>query len=501
MVHDVPPAAPRPRRIAVGGIHIESSQYTPYRSGWADFTVLRGQELLAAYPWINPQAPRGKPAPGQSNVIPLLEDVEWVPLVHARALPGGVVSAEFFAAWWEEYERLLRAAVAGGLDGVLLDIHGAMSVEGMTDAEGQIAAWVRRIVGPGVPISASMDLHGNVSPALFEVCDLLTCYRTAPHEDQPGTRFRAVTNLLALLESPRPWYRARVAVPILLPGEKTSTRVEPGASLYAAIPELCGDGVADVALWMGFPWADEERCHTAVVACGPDQEAVRRAAEQLAERVWGRAADFEFVGPVAGVEEAVERSLRSVAAPFFVSDTGDNPGAGGTDTSTAVLGHYLARAGRRRVVFASLHAPAAVAAAEAAGLGARVVLEAGEPAVRLEGSVVHLFQEERGGPSAVVDCGGVRVVLTSARTQFATARQFEAAGQPLGSCEVVVVKIGYLEPDLAQAASDWVMALSPGAVDQDQTRLGYRHVRRPIVPLDEPSFTPDLTAQVRSSER
>lgn len=500
-MHDVPPTAPSSRRIAVGGIHIESSQYTPYRSGWADFTVLRGRELLDSYPWVNPLAPRGKPGPGQSNEIPLLQDVEWVPLVHARALPGGIVSAEFFSAWWEEYERLLRAAVAGGLDGVLLDIHGAMSVEGMEDAEGQIATWVRQIVGPGVPISASMDLHGNVSRQLFEACDLLTCYRTAPHEDQPGTRYRAVANLLALIESERPWHRARVAVPILLPGEKTSTRVEPGASLYAAIPELCGDGVADVSLWMGFPWADEERCHTAVVACGPDEEAVRAAAEELAERVWGRAADFEFVGPVAGVEDAVERSLSSQAAPFFVSDTGDNPGAGGTDTSTAVLGHYLARAGRRRVVFASLHAPQAVAAATAAGLGARVALEVGEPAVRLEGSVVHLFEEERGGPSAVIDCGGVRVVLTSARTQFGTARQFEAAGEPLGGCEVVVVKIGYLEPDLAQAASDWVMALSPGAVDQDQTRLGYRNVRRPIVPLDRPSFVPDLTAQVRSSAR
>ncbi|MDO4792180.1 MAG: M81 family metallopeptidase [Buchananella hordeovulneris] len=490
------------RRIAVGGIHIESSQYTPYRSGYADFTVLRGQNLLQVYPWINPAAPRGKPGPGQSNVIPLLPEVEWVPLVHARAMPGGAVSAAFFAHWWQEFEALLRAEAERGLDGLLLDIHGAMSVEGMVDAEGQIATWVRRLVGGDVIISASMDLHGNVSPALFEACDLLTCYRTAPHEDQPGTRYRAVVNMLELLESDEPWFRARVAVPILLPGEKTSTRVEPGASLYGAIPTLCGPGVRDVSLWMGFPWADEARCHTAVVACGPDRAAVEGAARALAELMWSKAEQFDFVGPAAGMEEAVAASLASGAAPFFVSDTGDNPGAGGTDTSTAVLARYLAAPSERRVLFASLHDAAAVAATYEAGLGAAVRVGAGEPAVTLEGRVAHLFTDARGGgQSAVIECGNVRVVVTSGRTQFGTAAQFEAAGAPLAQQEVVVVKIGYLEPDLAQAAADWVMALSPGAVDQDQTRLGYAHVQRPIVPLDPPTFNPELRVEVASSAR
>lgn len=108
-------------KIAVGGIHIESSTFTPYISGEADFTMTRGDELLARYPWFSKY--RNK--------------VEMIPLVHARALPGGAVSRSFFENWFAEFiSRLEKAIVEQGIDALLLDIHGAMMVENMTDAEG-----------------------------------------------------------------------------------------------------------------------------------------------------------------------------------------------------------------------------------------------------------------------------------------------------------------------------------------------------------------------------
>ena len=105
-------------RIAIGGIHIESSTFSPHRSGEADFTVVRGDELLARY-----------------DDLP--SHVEWLPIVHARALPGGAVERDFYESVKNELLRGLRAALP--LDGVFLDIHGAMSVVGMTDAEGDLA--------------------------------------------------------------------------------------------------------------------------------------------------------------------------------------------------------------------------------------------------------------------------------------------------------------------------------------------------------------------------
>ena len=107
----------------------------------------------------------------------------------------------------------------------------------MDDAEGDLISAIRGVIGSGPMVSASMDLHGNVSHALFEGCDLLTCYRMAPHEDALESRERAARNLVDRLVAgaPKP-VKALVHVPILLPGEKTSTRIEPAKSLYGRIP-------------------------------------------------------------------------------------------------------------------------------------------------------------------------------------------------------------------------------------------------------------------------
>src|SRR5512132_712469 len=164
-------------RIAIGGIHIESSTFSPHRSGPADFSVVRGDELLARYDDL----PR---------------HVDWLPLVHVRALPGGPVERDFYESVKNELLQGLHAALP--LDGVFLDIHGAMSVVGMTDAEGDLATAVRGVVGRGL-ISASMDPHGNMSRRLVSALDLATSHRMSPHEDAPLTRKRAVANLVACL--------------------------------------------------------------------------------------------------------------------------------------------------------------------------------------------------------------------------------------------------------------------------------------------------------------
>jgi microcystin degradation protein MlrC len=163
-------------------------------------------------------------------------------------------------------------------DGLFFDIHGAMSVEGIDDPEGNFIKRVREVVGYNTLISTSMDLHGNVSHELTKESDLITCYRMAPHEDAIESKRRAVTNLLDRLESGKgkPLYKSRIEVPILLPGEKTSTRIEPGKSLYAKVnPETKKEGVIDAAIWMGYPWADEPRNHGVVVVYGDNKEAVK----------------------------------------------------------------------------------------------------------------------------------------------------------------------------------------------------------------------------------
>jgi microcystin degradation protein MlrC len=491
-------------RIAICGIHIESSTFAPQRAGAADFEVLRGRALLGRYPFL---------APGSE-----LAAHDWLPILHARALPGGPVLGEVYRAWSHEIlDELERAHAQEPLDGVFLDIHGAMSVIGMDDAEGDLAQAVRARVGERVLLSAAMDLHGNVSEALFDACDLLTCYRTAPHVDTWETRERAVRELIGVVGSGRPsHHRALVHVPLLLPGEKTSTRVEPARSLYASIPGITArPGVHDASIYIGFAWADEPRCRAAVVVHGSDADAVAMSAQELGTAVWRARHDFDFVGPARSLEEAVDEALASSRRPFFISDSGDNPGAGGACDTTQALAALLGRdevvRGKVSVLVASLVDPAAVEAAVAAGVGGTVsVAVGGRIDARPPGPVEVVAQVRNivdagahgGGTSAVLRVGGLDVVVTTVRTQFGRAEMFDRLGVPLGGHDVVVVKMGYLEPDLDEAQRGWVIALTGGAVDQRLTELGHHRIARPTIPFDadapEPTGVRTATTTLRT---
>ena len=154
-------------RIGIGGIAIESSTFSPLHSTLEDFTLLRGDDLLSRYPFM----------PGWN--FQNRDDITWLPCLHARAIPGGAVESAAYAQL--KHTLLVNIQAALPLDGFVLDIHGAMNVLGMDDAEGDLARAIRALVGPRCLISASMDLHGNVTARLVELVDIFTAYRLSPH--------------------------------------------------------------------------------------------------------------------------------------------------------------------------------------------------------------------------------------------------------------------------------------------------------------------------------
>ncbi|MDO5672093.1 MAG: M81 family metallopeptidase [Actinomycetaceae bacterium] len=481
-------------RVAICGIHIESSTFTPYLSTAQDFTVLRGAQLLERYFWMSHDWAR---------------KVKWIPILRATALPGGVLEASAYHAWKLEILQGLTASLADGpLDGVFFDIHGAMSVEGMNDAEGDLITAIRDVVGPEPLISASMDLHGNVSHELFAGCDMLTCYRMAPHEDAEESCMRAAHNLYQRLESGagKP-VKALAHVPILLPGEKTSTRMEPAKGLYALIPEVEAlDGVMDAAIWIGFAWADQPRCKGAVVVYGDDAEVIEEQTKRLAWAFWEAGPHFSFVAPTGTMQECLEHSLQA-PRPFFISDSGDNPGAGGADDVTVALNHLLnwkpIREGTTSALHASIVDPAAAEICWKAGVGATVEVDLGghidtrDPGPqRIQGVVRALCDDPRGKRTAALQVDGLTVIVTSARNQYTQNEQFALLGLRTVDFDIVVIKIGYLEPDLFDAQADWMLAFTPGGVNQDLSHLEYKHIDRPMFPFDPEMILDSIDIEV-----
>ncbi|MEW2400372.1 M81 family metallopeptidase [Streptomyces sp. NPDC046862] len=482
--------------IAIAGLGIESSTFSPARTEAPAFHPRRGTDVLTRYPFLTPGTP-------------LRTAADWRGALVGKALPGGTVTASAYAEL--SGELLDRLGEMGPLDGLWYDIHGAMTVEGMDDAEADLLARIRETVGPDVIVSTSMDLHGNVSRDLVHLSDLITCYRTAPHEDAMETKERAARNLVELLVSgaPRP-VKAWIPVPVLLAGEQTSTRIEPARSVYAAVDEVeAAEGVTDAAIWVGYAWADEPRNRAAVVVTGQAEEAVTAGAERLARGFWEARHDFAFVAPTGTLDECLDEALASTARPYFVSDTGDNPTAGGAGDVTWGLERVLSRPEFKdpsgpTVLYASLPGPAAVDTAVRAGAGATVTVTAGAEAddrhagpLTLTGEVHAIRHGDHDAETEVVlRVGSVHVILTRLRKPYHHEHDFTDLSLDPRSADLVIVKIGYLEPELFAMAADWKMALTPGGVDQDLLRLGHHRVSRPLYPFDRDMPTPDLTARV-----
>ncbi|MFD2474417.1 M81 family metallopeptidase [Amycolatopsis silviterrae] len=479
-------------RVGITGIAIESSTFSPHRSTVDDFRVLRGDDLLARYDFLDAD---------------WAADVEWVPLVDARSLPGGAVTEEAYAELSGEILDRLRSA--GELDGLFFDIHGAMSVAGRSDVEASLAQEIRSIVGPDVLVSASMDLHGNVSRELVTALDLITCYRMAPHEDAWETRSRAARNLIARLRSGGRPKKAWVQVPVLLPGEKTSTRLEPAKSIYAAVDSVEAlDGVLDAAIWVGYAWADEPRCQAAVVVMGDDVSVITKEAQRLAQSYWDSRHDFAFVAPTGTLPECLTQAVASTSRPFFISDSGDNPTAGGAGDTSWSLDVLLRTPAivdsSLTTLYAAIVDPEAVASAVAAGVGSTISVELGGKVdsgphgpVALTAQVAAIDADDPvAGTAVALAIGGLRVIVTARRKPYHLESDFHALGLHPREADVVIVKIGYLEPELYDMAADWLLALTPGGVDQDLLRLGHSGIVRPMFPFDPGMAAPSLEPEV-----
>jgi len=253
-------------RIAIAGLAIESSTFSPALTHEEAFHARLADDVFSFYPFLSPDSLNRKRA-------------HWIPTLRAHALPGGTVTREAYESLVTKTLDMLKEN--GPYDGLFFDIHGAMSVVGLEDPEGDFIIRIREVIGTETLISTSMDLHGNVSERLAHNSDLITCYRMAPHEDALESKKRAVDNLLERLENGKgkPAFKAYIPIPILLPGEKTSTRIEPGKSLYAKLgPATEQDGIIDAAIWIGYAWADEPRNHAVVMVTGDDMEKVSSTA-------------------------------------------------------------------------------------------------------------------------------------------------------------------------------------------------------------------------------
>ena len=463
-------------RIAICGIGHESNTFTPLSTRLEDFRVLRDREILDGPVWGS------------------FEGVEWCPALIARAQPGGIVARDAYESL--KTEILDRLLGYGDLDGVYLNLHGAMDVEGIGDGETDLVAGVRSVVGDDPLIAGSLDLHANMSPQVASQTDILTALRTAPHIDGPETRERTLRRLTDSIDRGSRPMNVLIKLPLLIPGENAATYIEPCESLYAGLEAIeSKDGILDASILIACAWTDSEYTSTSVIIVGQDRAAADAEARSLAEEIWSRREEFGPEVETRSVDEAVRAAMEG-PFPAFVSDSGDNVTAGAAGDVPVALA-AMVDAGAEGAI-CGIQNDRAVDLCQEAGEGGSVQLTVGGKVdslngmpVDIEGVVSYLDAPDL----AVVKVDGVKVVVTTSRMPFLELAAFDKARIDPSKEKVVVVKHGYLAPALREIMGRWEMSHSPGFTCLKLDTLPYERVCRPVYPLDaDVSFEPEAVA-------
>jgi len=480
-------------RILIGAFGHESNTFTPFLTTADDFFARWGVETLQA------MSLRGS----FGGIVAALRqhpDVELIPSLTAWAMPGGVVTRE-------AYERFKAGILdaARDVDGVCLALHGAMRAEGLDYCEDDLLAGLRARVGTGVPITVALDMHANLIRETMGYIDALMAYKTAPHDDTFETGQKAAELLMQIL---RDGVRPRIGfakIPFLLPGEMAQTSLEPMKGMMDLVAEVERiPGVLSASLMNGHCWADVPDIGvSAVVVTDGDAALAQAQADRIAAAFWARRADFAVSAEAYDLDEAVEKALAAPESTVFLSDSGDNPGAGGSTDVPALLAALLAR-GAKSVLYAGMWDRGAVEACLAAGVGAEITLAIGGKLdvrhgtpLAVTGVVRSLFDgaiwrgglrqaagRTRPGPLAVLNVAGVDIILTATRHSFEDPIQLRVLGLEPLDYKIVVLKRGYLTTEFTVIAPRSILVFTPGCTNCRVERMAFRRVQRPMYPLD-----------------
>jgi microcystin degradation protein MlrC len=468
------------KRVLTLGISHESNTFSTVLTKESDFHVLRGPDVLKGELWAD---------------VFKNADIELIPTLHAAAWPGGIVERSVFENFMNEILRDIKNA--GKLDGIYMDMHGALHVEGYADAQATLIKEIRNLVGNEVLISGSFDLHGNLSPEFVENIDLLTAYRTAPHRDVAETKERAAQMLVDALKYGWKPHIESVVIPILVPGEKSITEVEPLHSIYAQIPDVGKiKGLIDASIFAGYCWADLPRSAMRVFVVAKDKKystAAKDEAIRLARQIWDNRKKLELDVPCGSIDAVILKSEEYPDKTVFISDSGDNTTAGAPGDNTQVLDALLRYKGKNALV-AGIVDPEVLKECIHAGIGKKISASLGGKVdnvfckpLEIEARVLFLSPDsimntDRG--AAVIETDGVKTVILKTRRSFVGIKDFkEVEINPL-DYKIVVVKLGYLFPELRDMAPVHLMALTTGFCNLDMRSLPFKKVHRPCFPLD-----------------
>jgi len=490
------------KRIAIIALSLESNRFAPPTTS-EDFhqsCYLEGDEILME---------AQKPAPAMPQEVPAFIDEmnklgAWqpVPIIVTATSPGGPADQLFFAGFMGRTLNYLKSVK--GLSGVYICSHGAMTATGDSDPDGTLYREVRALLGPDVPLVATIDLHANISEVMVDNVDAIIPYRTNPHIDQGPCAREGARLLWRLLSRQEQLGKAYVRLPIVAPTISLLTNdggifaqlVEKSiAAQTQQVPAICVAG--------GFAFSDTDYNGITISAFGDRPEA-ERIVRELGQWTWENRTGFKK--ELTSVDRAVHLATNE-GPNILLGDMGDNPGGGGRGNTTEILEALLA-VDAQNVLFGLFIDPDLAQQCHNQGVGAefeavfnRECCDVNANKLTLPVKVLKLSDGlvpgRRGlyagrtvklGPSAALQVNGVTMVVISYRTQCADPNFFEYFGFDIASFKTVVVKSrGHFRAGFDEFFTpDQIYEVdADGLTTPVFTRLDFKNLPRPVYPMDE----------------
>ena len=493
-------------RIALGAFMLESNAHSPIatRAEFAANYLQYGQDILRDLASDAPSGP--KTLSGFWESMNASGPWQPLPLLGAAVSASGPIDHAFFLEVADGLESRLRAAMP--VDGVFLSLHGAAIGTGEVDPDGVILERVRRVVGPDIPIIATLDLHANVSRRMVDAASVLVAYRTNPHVDMAERGEESAGLMREILAGTKPT-AAYVKLPLIPPSVTQNTKSGPYADIITYGQSKVDARVMNVSVVSGFSLGDTQKNGMSITVTTRNDAALAQSlAKDIARTCWNDR--HRYVPKLTTLEESTKLAVACGRDPqkpaLLFADVADNPGGGGRGNTVWILEAFH-KAGVEGALLGVFYDPTLAAEAHTLGQGGRFKARFNrdethplsgrfEAEAEVEGLHHGNIVGRRGisaghtimlGPMALLRVGGIRVVVISVRQQCKDTAMFEVFGLDIAAARSVVVKSrGHFRAafDLLFSDDRIVEVDVPGLTTPVLTRVPYRDVPRPIFPLD-----------------
>ncbi len=482
------------KRIAIAGFQHETNCFGATKAGLPEFEMADSwPELLLGSRVIADTKGMNLPIAGFAAAA-TEAGFELHPILWCSAEPCAHVTDHAFETICAMILDGLRNA--GPLDGVYLDLHGAMVTESLADGEGELLRRVRDLVGPEVPVVASLDLHANISDQMVALADYLAIFRTYPHLDMAETGARCLPALQRLLAGEK-MHKAFRQVPYLIPLHAQYTWAAPFDEIYQ-LPTRFEQNQVRAEIALGFTAADYPDTGPSCLAYATSAAQAATAVDKIVELFLTREPDVDCT--MLSLDEAVQACHAQRDKPLILADVQDNAGAGGTSDTTGLLA-ALIKGGAQEVLMGLFHDAESAEQAHRAGQGAILDLAIGaksglrghkpveakfEVLAIGDGNCRYSGEMYRGGVATLgktaalrmVDSGAkIDLVVTSVRNQCLDRAHFTHIGLNPTTYSVICVKsTTHFRADFQPIASDVKTVAAPGTFVCDLTQIPYHNI-------------------------